>query len=444
MRVAGLEWTSDTLRTVLVTARRGALAVDETRTVPLASDDAVDGALAALAAARPTAVVAALPAGRVAHRTLTLPFRSTVQLARTVPLELRGHLPADPGDACIDHTVLERVAGTAGVLAVLARREDVEDVRVRMARAGLVLGDLAVSPLAAWTLVPGDDDAGLLVVDGRDTTIGMRRAGRPRRWHLLAAAPDAPDDLAAEAAATLAAWNATDVAPWVTGPGAGDAHVRALGAALGRPAELVPPHGRLATCDPATLREYGVPLALAQAEAAGAALAPLLASETSRRGGRRRLPALAAAAALLALLDLGLIRVALVRRAEHLERSATATAAAVLPGTAIVAPRAQLEAVAGRGSGASAGTLLGRLREVASQIPAGLRVDVQELRLDDDLLRLDGRAPTYEAVDSLRRALAASPRLRDVGTEDVHATIDGAQIVFRLRGRWIPPGEAAS
>jgi Tfp pilus assembly protein PilN len=77
-------------------------------------------------------------------------------------------------------------------------------------------------------------------------------------------------------------------------------------------------------------------------------------------------------------------------------------------------------------------------------MPPGLRVDVEELRLDVDHLRLDGRAPTYEAVDSLRRALAASPRLRDVGTEDVHATIDGARVVFRLRARWIPRGEAAS
>ena len=444
MRVVAVEWTSEVLRVVVATARRGALVIVETRTVALADDDAVDAVLAEVAAARPSAVLAALPAGAVAHRLLTLPFRGAGQLRRTVPLELRGHLPADPGEGRVAYGVLERAAGASMVLAMLARDEDVARVRSRLAAAGLALRELAVAPLAAWTLVPGDDDAALLVVDGRDTTIGIRIGGRPRRWHLLSAPPDAPEDLAAEVAATQTAWSQAGLRPWVAGPDASEAHLRALATALGRAAEFVPPGSRLGAEAGATLRHYLVPLALVQAAAGGAPVPPLLVGDASPQPRARRLAALVAAAVLLGVLDLGLLRWSLVGRAARFERAAVATAAAVLPGEPIVAPRAQLETVVGRAGSHPAGTLLGRLREVASRMPAGLRVDVEELRLDDDHLRLDGRAPTYEAVDALRRALAASPRLRDVGTEDVRATVDGVHVVFRLRARWIPRGEAAS
>jgi hypothetical protein len=444
MRVAGVEWTSEVLRVVVATARRGALVIDETRTVALADDEAVDAALAEVAAARPSAVLAALPAGAVAHRLLTLPFRSDGHLRRTVPLELRGHLPADPGAGRVGYCVLERAAGASVVLAVLARDEDVARARTRLAAAGLALRELAAAPLAVWTLVPGDDDAALLVVDGRDTTIGIRTGGRPRRWHLLSSPPDAPDELAAEVAATLTTWNQAGLRPWVAGPDASEAHRHALETALGRAAQFVPPDSRLGAEADTTLRHYLVPLALVRAAAGDASVPPLLVGDPSPRHRARRLAALVAAAVLLAVLDLGLLRWSLVGRAARFERAAVAAAAAVLPGEPIVAPRAQLETVVGRTGDHPAGTLLGRLREVASRMPAGLRVDVEELRLDDDHLRLDGRAPTYEAVDALRRALAASPRLRDVGTEDVRATVDGVHVVFRLRARWIPRGEAAS
>ena len=444
-RLAGLEWTSDALRVVVATARRGTLAIDALHAVPLADHAAVEAVLTEVAATRPTAVLAALPAGAVAHRTLTLPFRSGRQLRDTVPLELRGQLPADPGDASVDHLVVGRTAGGSVVLAALARREDVDAVRARLADAGLTLRELTVAPVAAWHLVPGDEDAVLLVVDGRDTTLGMRVGGRPRDWHLLSTPAEACEALAAEVAATLATWSASGLPAWITGAGASDVHVRALGEALGRPAALLAPAGRLAACPEAALRSHTVPLALLDAAAAGTSLPPLLSGSGERWRRSRRLPVLATAAALLALLDVGLLRWELVRRAGHLERAAFVVAAAVLPATDIVDPRAQLEVLVGRPDDRpEAGSLLARLREVAARMPTGLRADLEELRLDDDHLRLDGRAPSYEAVDGLRRALAASPRLRDVGTEDVHASVDGAHVVFRLRARWVARGEAAS
>jgi hypothetical protein len=170
---------------------------------------------------------------------------------------------------------------------------------------------------------------------------------------------------------------------------------------------------------------------------AGTAQAPLVTP---------RLRRLAMAAMLLAALDVGLVRLELGRH-EHRIRDALRTAAVRgLPGEPIVAPRAQLEAaVAARHAATpTQGTALERLREVSERIPDGLAIDLQRFSLDGERLALGGRAPTFESVDVLRRALVGSARLRDVTTDDVRTTVDGAQVSFRLRARWVAPGETPS
>ena len=153
------------------------------------------------------------------------------------------------------------------------------------------------------------------------------------------------------------------------------------------------------------------------------------------------------AAMVLAAFDVGVAKLALARRAARVEAALVAEARRALPNEPIVAPRAQLEAAArsARHDGVAAyGGALARLREVSERIPDGLAVDLTRLSLDGERLQLTGTADTFEAVDVLRRSLTASPRLRDVATDEVRTTVDGKRVGFHVRARWVAAGEASS
>jgi hypothetical protein len=164
----------------------------------------------------------------------------------------------------------------------------------------------------------------------------------------------------------------------------------------------------------------------------------VLAGDATRAVAPSRVAALAGVALALLVADLGLVRWGLVRRDTALAGAIQTEAASVLPGATIVAPQAQLEeavARAGRAqvrAGGPAGTL-GVLRELAVRVPATLHLDLDELALDPDGLRLHGRCDSFEAVDLLRRALATSPYLAEVTAEETRTTVDGRHVEFRLR-----------
>src|SRR5439155_1577429 len=92
--------------------------------------------------------------------------------------------------------------------------------------------------------------------------------------------------------------------------------------------------------------------------------------------------------------------------------------------------------VAGAGRAARVGLVLGGTE------PAGhgsLRRAVAR-----DGIRLHGRAESFDAVDALRRGLAASPLLADVTAEETRTTVDGRRVEFRLRAARKPALGASS
>ena len=105
-----------------------------------------------------------------------------------------------------------------------------------------------------------------------------------------------------------------------------------------------------------------------------------------------------------------------------------------------MAPRLQLEAAAGadHAHAGTPGQLLGLLRELSERLPAHVRVELDELALDGDVLRLRGRTDRYETIDVVTRALAAASGLRDVGAEESRAAIDGRGVEFAVRATWRP------
>jgi hypothetical protein len=134
--------------------------------------------------------------------------------------------------------------------------------------------------------------------------------------------------------------------------------------------------------------------------------------------------------------DVALVRTTLVRRAAAVERAAVEVTAAALPGTPLQAARGQLEeAVAARRRLRPAGEVpvLEVLRELSTRVPGTLRLDLDELVVEPDVIRLHGRAQSFDAVEALRTALAGSPLVREVAVDDTRTTVDGTSVEFRIR-----------
>jgi len=72
------------------------------------------------------------------------------------------------------------------------------------------------------------------------------------------------------------------------------------------------------------------------------------------------------------------------------------------------------------------------LRALTAAVPSDVSLDIEELSLDGDTLRLRGSTKTYEGVEAVKRGLAARPEFRNVEAKDVRTSVDGQQIDFRL------------
>jgi Tfp pilus assembly protein PilN len=437
MRLAAVEIVPGEVRIARAERRLGVLRLLEVARIPAADDAARGAALAALARWHPHVVSTALPAAQVTHRFLTLPFRDRRRLGRTVPQELLAHLPVDPESASVAWERLGPTTDGTAVLAVVARRHALEALAAPLTAAGLAPTRIDVAPLPAWNLVLALADGALLVADGPRSALSVARGGRLAGLRALGAGTGDPVALAAEIRWSVAALGAEALPMVVAGPDADVALVEALRAGGIAASALA---GEGAHCPVAT----GLVMAAGRRAPAGVTLA---AAPDTAPAARRRLAALVATAAVLALVDLTLFRTGLARRAAALTAAVRAEAEAALPGVRLVSPRAQLEAAsaaaARRAGGAGATPVLDVLRELSTRAPAGRRIDIDELTVDADRVTLHGRADAFDAVDALRRALAGSPLLAEVTAEETRATVDGRRVEFRLRATRRPAGTSS-
>jgi type II secretion system protein L len=437
MRLLGLDLGEREIRVAHGERRLGTVRLTALERIPL-DGAAPSDVLARLARRRPQVVVTALPAASVTHRILALPFRDRRRLARTVPFELLGRLPLDPEDVTVAYAPLGEVSGGTAVLAAAARRADVAAHVALLAAAGLPPVRVDLAPLAAWNLLPDAlGDAALLLADGQRSAVSVRRGGRLAGLRALAGSPGEARAMAAEVRWSLQALGGIPPTLVVASADAG----ADLGTALATTVDtaIVP----FPAAPP-------LPAGLADALPACAVAAGLIApgrrdtTLTLHRGAEpaaaalRSAAGLAAAALVLAVLDWGLVRHGLARRDALLRAAIHTEAAAVLPGGRLVAPRAELAAAVETAARrqlrrpGGAGTL-SLLRELSTRVPPALRLDLDELVIEPDGLGIHGRAESFDAVDALRRGLAASPLFHDVRADETRTTVDGRQVEFRLR-----------
>jgi hypothetical protein len=416
----------------------GAARLTAVERVPLdGGAEPLRAALAGLAAARPAVVLTTLPLALCTHRLLRLPFRDRTRLARTAPLELLGQLPVAPDDLVVATRPTGQTAGGTEVLAAAGRRADVDARAATFAEAGLTDARIDLAPIPALALVPDEvTSAALVIADGTSSAVAIRRDGRLAGLRALASDARDPLALGGEVRWTLRALG-------FSGPvccaGADAVRVQpALAAALETAVDALAPSTAIAGAGSAEdLVACAVPVGLILGEGRRSAAGLTFTGDRDDGARRWRRPAaLAAAALLLGLVDVALVRASLVHRELALSRAASEVAAAALPGTPVSAARAQLEeAVAARRRLRPAGDVpvLEVLRELSARVPDTLRLDLDELVVEPEAVRLHGQAESFDAVEALRTALAASPIMREVVADETRSTVDGKRVEFRLR-----------
>lgn len=431
--VAAISWTEHGLRVARGTWRAGRLSG-----VTVEHHDPAE-----LPAFGPdTAVAVVLPPTAAGRRVVTLPFRPGRALDDVVALETRGSLPTDPGPLRVVWEALPQSGRDATRVAVaFTREETIRVVAETLGRAGGTALRIDAAPIPAWSLVDDPRGTALVVRDREASWLTAAAGHRPLLSRVLYADPDDGAALATEIARALAAWGAEPSRILIAGAGA-DAIREALAAAQDARCEvLTPPAALNGALDDDPVLAGALLAAARRSELPLALVAPAAVP----RGQRRRLRRLVAAATVLAALLGTLTRVALARRADALEASIAAVAAEALARPDGGASYERLEAAVGALPAApTIDPAIVRFHEIVSHLPAAPAVDLRHLRLEADRVEVGGHVGTFDAVETLRRALARSARLAAVSIADMRARIDGAGVEFRIEARWLRPGERPS
>ncbi len=409
-------------------------------------------------------VVSALPGDAATHRILDLPFADRRRLEQTVPFELESHLPFELEDTVIDFQVLEsNTDGTSSVLAVSAPKTAIRAHLAALAEAGVDprlvdLGSLAALNVVregtagrggriAFVGLDAERTTVALLADGR--LLGFRvvsagvangdleRCFREVRWSLLALADG-------EAVSTL--WVGGDA---VETPGAMAALGRALGTtpqpldALNLPAVPVSLRGKLGA--------FATPLGLALRQTTDRASLGV----DLRRGefayhrerealwrGLARAAVLAGVAVVLMVASFLVDAQQLSARRDAVRGEIRALFTAALPNVhTIVNEKAQLQSEIAAlekqrrlfgGLAPSAPRVIDCLRALTAAVPADVPLDIEELSIDGDTMRLRGSTKSYDGVEAVKRGLAARSEFRNVEAKDVRTSVDGQQVEFRL------------
>jgi hypothetical protein len=191
-RILALEFAGDRVRAAVAERSWNSFSLvgffDKVR-----ADDEADlaGALSRLVveAGQPDIVISALPADSVVKRILELPFKDARRLYQTVPFALEEHLPFPVDNGVVAFTRVGREGDHTLVMAAMARKADLQNHLDLLQKAGLDPKTVTLAPLALaamYTRTPNGNGAkpiAHLVVEGdEDSTsvVLVDHGGTPR------------------------------------------------------------------------------------------------------------------------------------------------------------------------------------------------------------------------------------------------------------------------
>ncbi|MGD0671922.1 MAG: type II secretion system protein GspL [Candidatus Binatus sp.] len=179
-RILALEFAGDRVRAALAERSWNSLKLvgvyDKVR-----ADDETDlgGALSRLVAetGRPDIVISAMPADRVAKRLLELPFKDARRLHQVVPFALEEHLPFPVDNGAVAFTRLGREADHTLVMAAMVRKTELKNHLDLLQKAGLDPKTVTLAPLALAAMFTrarnGAKPAAHLVVEGDESSTSV-------------------------------------------------------------------------------------------------------------------------------------------------------------------------------------------------------------------------------------------------------------------------------
>jgi len=467
-RTLALEIGSTAIRGVLVESSLRSQRILGAYTIPRTSTDNLAHDIATFATTHGLAwdeVVSALPGDVVTHRLLTLPFRDRKRLDQVVPSELESQLPFEIDGSVIDYQVIGETEGQALILAALAPKEAIRSHLATLAAAGIEPRVIDLAPLAPLNLLrhgePGVTEAVVAIVDHDRTTLALVHEAQLGGLRTLSAGVSGASDvdtLVSQVRWSIGALSQNgsmhEATLWLGGEAAG---TPGLADAMGRALDLPPRHlDELAIPSvPPTLRReqpaYAMPLGLALRDRAtnGSIGMDFRRGEFTYHRERDALWQMLTGASILLIIGLLLMATAFVLEGRRLGQQRDAVQAeiralftAAMPTTTtIVNEKAQLQAELsalekrrhqyGR-LAPSAPRAIDLLRALTQGVPPDVPLDLQELNLDADTMKIRGSTRTYEGVEAVKRGLGARPEFREVQAKDVRASVDGQRVAFGL------------
>lgn len=419
-------------------------------------------------------VLASLPAHRGILRNLALPFRDQRRIRQTINFALDEHMPFEPEDVVVDFCRLsmQRKTRDTRILAAAVPKRAIADGLALLAGAGVepAVLDLDVFALANAAVLGGSGLAGktaVLYPSGDQTLLTLLQDGEPVFARSLAQRlpqereADETEKLGRQVQHTLYACEDSFQQPYepelllLLGPH--EEELARLGAGLqaftgiqAKAWQLEAPGYRQNGAAMQDQHPGGYAIAL------GTALRGLhrrfrgfnlrrgeFAPHSGLRELRGRLVAAGVLALVVAGLGLGNLYLRNHFKAQRLAQVQQAVAEVfrdIAPGTRMVQPLAQarqqmqdlqrrLRAFGGL-TGAQLSSLQ-ILRELSAGVPPELKVEVDNLTINEGTIELNANASTYDNVVRLQRVLAASPLLDQVTINNTRQGTNNS-VQFRL------------
>jgi general secretion pathway protein L len=394
-------------------------------------------------------VALAVPAVEVFVRHLTFPFTDPRKIESALPFELSAQLPIPIEELSVDFQAPrpEKEGGCRTCAAAL-RTEYLEKLLQAFDGADFPVHIVDVAPFAYARGVRDQLPDGLLVSLGeQETTLALMKSGRLSEYRLIPGGGD-EDEMARfllrEGIALQRDAGAKNLPMSLIGPGATPTL-----------AEKLRQSGRQIT----PLRFYGggrdiEPEFLPAVALALRAAAPPKEREFNFRRGKYALKSewaglkkeIIAASVVLFLTIATLAGTATLNyvhksnRLQALEQEMVTVFRETFPGTQPMVDiplqmRSRInqlrEQARQLGSGPQ-GSAISVLNEISQRMPGDVTVDVRDLAVSADQVRMEGVTTSFDAINQIARSLQESPFFADAQIADAKASIDGNRVDFRL------------
>lgn len=413
-------------------------------------------------------VISAFPGELVAKRLLTLPFNDRRRLEQAVPFALEEHLPFPVDDAVVSYVTVGRDNGGSQVLAAMARKADLSAHLELLAKAGLNPKTVTLSALTLPALLaraPNGHATRHLLLDldeGRISLILLDADGVLSALRTISLTPEAQNghsEIEAITARALAAVRQTLIAesrdaepPEVVLSGELGLMPEVqqqLSAALAltvRGSDALDCSGLLDGLTPERMRFAScISMLLGEAPRGAIPLLDLRRAEFAFRSQQSSLaplykPAMVAIAVFgLALLHFMLSSVNQYSRLRVVDsqivRAASPALGAHTPPnvkTALTAGIADMRKRLKTMGGASRTSPLDILMAVSQSIPPRLSVDIDDMLIDENGVKITGVADSFNTVDRLKKALGTNDTFGEIQVADAKAGADPSKVEFHL------------